>query len=168
MKFQLNNKTLYCFLICALNITFVATTAQAESALNKNFKEQARSQKKSVKSQHKIDQLSVKSADLLNQYQHIIDQVETLKIYNQQLEKLVHSQETEKQLKNKQLNSIEGTEQKIVPLMLSMINVLEQFINKDIPFLKPQRLTRVNTLKKMMDKADITTSEKYHQILQKF
>ncbi|MCH8162737.1 MAG: DUF3450 family protein, partial [Proteobacteria bacterium] len=62
---------------------------------------------------------------------------------NDQLEKLTVKQlETVDSLTD-QISSIAETQQNIVPLLLRMIEVLEEFVSLDAPFLKEERIARV-------------------------
>jgi len=146
---------------------FICSTVSA-ATLKSSIDEQSSAQYNSVKSQQRINQLSHQSADMIHQYQQVLEQLNTLQIYNQQLEKLVHSQETKIDSKTQQLNSIEQTEQSIVPLMLNMISTLQQFIKLDMPFLLKERQQRVDSLKELMNQADVSSAEKYRQILEAF
>jgi len=155
-----------CLLLCLLS--FSVSAANPSSTLNSTIAEQSASQKNSLKSQQRINQLSQQSTDMTHEYQQISEQLNTLQIYNQQLEKLLQSQQTQIARRIEQLNSIEQTEQSIVPLMLQMINSLEQFIQLDMPFLLDERQQRVAELKRLMDQANVSSAEKYRQILQAF
>lgn len=136
--------------------------------LKASIDEQSSVQRSSVKSQQLIDKLSEQSTDIIYEYQQVLEQLNTLQIYNQQLERLVYSQEQQIATRTQQLNSIEQTEQAIVPLMLKMITTLEQFIQLDMPFLLTERQQRIKNLKKLMDQADVTSAEKYRHILDAF
>lgn len=138
------------------------------NSLAASIETQTSSQQAAIKSQKVIEKISEKSADLMNQYRHLLDQVQTLKVYNNQLSKLVHSQEQTKKLLADKLLDLDHMEQAIVPLMLSMIQALAQFVALDLPFLIDERQQRVQTLKAMMDRADVTTSAKYRRILEAF
>ena len=59
-------------------------------------------------------------------------------------------------------------ERQITPLMLRMIDGLEQFVNLDLPFLVDERVGRVERLRDMMERADVAVSEKFSQILRAF
>jgi hypothetical protein len=148
--------------------TSISLTAWSASILKASIDEQSASQVQSVESQQRINQLSQKTTDIVHEYQQVSEQLNTLQIYNQQLAKLVNSQNKLISTKIQQLDSIEQTEQSIVPLMLRMIATLEQFIQLDMPFLQEQRQQRVSALKKLMDQADISSAQKYHQILEVF
>jgi hypothetical protein len=52
--------------------------------------------------------------------------------------------------------------------MIKMVEVLEQFVELDTPFLPEERNSRVAQLKEMMDRADVNLSEKYRRILEAY
>ena len=119
-------------------------------------------------SQETIDNLDDETTDMLAQYRDILRQTQSLKTYNDQLEQLVSSQRNELDSISLQLENIETTQRDIVPLMSKMIEVLEQFVTLDIPFLQQERNDRLVALKTMMGRADVSLSEKYRRIMEAY
>jgi len=115
--------------------------------------------------QDKIDQLSEKAREMLAEYRSAQDQAASIEQYNQQLASLVKSQEQEIASVQKQLAEIDTTQQEFVPLMLRMVETLDQFVQRDVPFLAEEREQRVRELKSLMDRADVTTAEKFRQVM---
>ncbi len=121
-----------------------------------------------IKSQRKIDALSDKTRKMLDQYRSATHQAESLATYNQHLQDLLNSQELEKQSLQQQLTEIETTQREIVPLILKMLDSLEQFVRLDLPFLPEERRQRIDKLKLMVKRADVSNAEKYRRILEAF
>jgi len=121
-----------------------------------------------IQSQKKIDGLSDKTRKMLDQYRAATRQTETLKIYNGHLKELLASQQTEKESLEVQLTEIETTQREIVPLILRMMDSLEQFVALDLPFLPQERTQRIEKLKQMITRADVTNAEKYRRILEAY
>lgn len=119
-------------------------------------------------SQETIDNLDDETTDMLAQYRDILRQTQSLKTYNDQLDQLVSSQQNELESISLQLQNIETTQRDIVPLMSKMIEVLEQFVTLDIPFLQQERNDRIVALKTMMGRADVSLSEKYRRIMEAY
>lgn len=119
-------------------------------------------------SQEKIDNLADETTDMLAEYRDILRQTQSLKAYNDQLDQLVNSQREELESIGLQLQNIETTQRDIVPLMTKMIEVLEQFVALDIPFLQQERNDRIVALKTMMGRADVSLSEKYRRIMEAY
>ena len=103
--------------------------------------------------------------DAASRYARAIADVESLQRYNVLLEEQVRSQEAEVASINRQLVEIETTTRQVQPLMQEMVNAIDQFIKLDVPFLLEERTARVENLKRVMDRADVTLAEKYRLIL---
>lgn len=119
-------------------------------------------------SQEQIDNLDDETRELLAEYRQVIQQTQSLKSYNDQLDELVKSQQDELESIDEQLANIETTQRDIVPLMMHMIDVFEQFVELDLPFLPEERQQRVDSLKGLMDRSDVTLAEKYRRILEAY
>ena len=86
-------------------------------------------------SQGRIDAMADDTSKLLAQYRAANQQIDTLKVYNNQLDKLVLSQTAEMTSMQRQIDSVVDVERGIRPLMEDMINAIDQFVELDIPFL---------------------------------
>lgn len=118
--------------------------------------------------QKKINSLDDKTRELFADYQLTLKEIESLRLYNDQLEKIISSQLEEIQTIMNQLVELDYTNQRVVPLMIKMIDGLEDFIALDMPFLPGERLTRVNDLKEIMDRGDVATSEKFRRVMEAY
>ncbi len=132
------------------------------------IKETAESNREAARSQARIDGLSDKTRQMLDEYRLLTREIETLSTYNGQLKNLLLSQHNEQQSLLRQLQEIEVTQREIVPLMLNMLDSLEAFISLDTPFLAKERTQRLKRLREMMGRADVTRSEKFRRILEGF
>lgn len=121
-----------------------------------------------VKSQKKIDRLADQTQDMLLQYRQTLKKIENAKIYNAQLEKIIAQQIEEKSSIATQIDSLKETNQGIFPLMLKMVDTLKQFVALDVPFLPEEREKRIVDLTTLMDRADISTSEKFRRVLEAY
>lgn len=151
--------------IVALGLPFSVLAAQSDDTLSSTMQVQAQINNDASQSQQRVDQLSKQTQEMLEDYSQTMLQTDRLKVYNDQLEKLIASQEEEKSSIKQQLQDVGVVEKEIVPLMLRMIDSLEKFVKLDMPFQQQDRLDRVERLKKLMDDADVTISEKYRQIM---
>lgn len=119
-------------------------------------------------SQTTIDAVSQQTSELLNEYREVQKQIETLRIYNAQIERLVNAQNREITSLNRQIDSVTVIDRQISPLMLRMIDSLGEFIKLDVPFLPQEREDRIEQLRTMMDRADVANSEKFRRLLEAF
>lgn len=119
-------------------------------------------------SQQKIDQYSEQTDSMLAEYKAVLRQLDSMRVYNNQLERMVSSQNSELASLEKQINQIDQTAMEIVPLTLKMIDSLDQFVQLDLPFQLEEREKRIASLHEMMDRADVTTSEKFRRVLEAY
>ncbi|RUO78806.1 hypothetical protein CWI84_10570 [Idiomarina tyrosinivorans] len=122
----------------------------------------------SEQSQKKIDSLFEQSQDLLIDYRSTIAEYENLKIYNDHVARLVADQEASLASLQKQINGIEDTKKGVIPLMYEMIDALENFIKLDMPISREKRLARVATLREIMEDSDVSTSERFRQVIEAY
>jgi hypothetical protein len=119
-------------------------------------------------SQKTIDGLSENIDDLVTEYRRTVRDTKALRVYSAQVEKLLRSQEEERASLQKQIDNVTVIGREVVPLMLRMIDTLESFVGLDMPFLPQERRNRVLELRSMMDRADVTISEKYRRIVEAY
>ncbi len=115
-------------------------------------------------SQARIDTLSEETRSLLNQYRTVLKEIEGLQVYNRQLDRQIANQEREKGELEESIEEVTVIERQIMPLMMRMIDGLEQFVELDVPFLLDERRNRVEGLRDLMDRADVSPSEQFSQI----
>ncbi len=136
----------------------LSSTVQVETKINKD----------AASSQERVNTLAKQTQDLLAEYRSVVREVEGLKIYNENLAKVVGDQRTEVQSINNQLSGLEATNRGVVPLMLEMIETLGQIVEADVPFRIEERRARVERLAIMMDQAEVTASEKYRRVMEAY
>ncbi len=121
-----------------------------------------------AKSQQRIDQLSDETRTLLSRYQSASRQADSLRVYVEQLEKLVASQETEKRELQQQIDGVTDVEREILPLMQRMVDMLDRFVEADLPFLLAERRERVERMRELLVRSDVTVAEKYRRLLEAY
>ena len=104
----------------------------------------------------------------LQQFKTLNKEIDGLAVYNAQLTKQLNNQIEEMESLNLSMDQVSIIERQITPLMLRMIEGLEQFVSLDIPFLADERTKRVTSLKEMMNRADINSSEKFRRVLEAY
>ncbi|MDX1459827.1 MAG: DUF3450 domain-containing protein [Xanthomonadales bacterium] len=149
-------------------LTLTCVSATQAQVLDRTVTTEAKINVDAAASQKRITRLAQQTADLLAEYRAVVRETEALKIYNDQLEKVVNDQRAEVTSINRQLEGLEATNRGVVPLMLEMIDTLGQMIEADMPFRLQERRARVDRLRNMMDQADVTTSEKYRRVMEAY
>ena len=151
--------------VCALLLSISLASAQN---LDSSVQVEQQINENSASSQTRVSGLARQTQDLLTQYRSIVRETESLKIYNDNLERVVSDQQNEVQSITRQLAGLEETNRGVVPLMLEMIEALEQIVEADVPFRIEERRARVRRLNDMMDQAEVTASEKYRRVMEAY
>ena len=115
-----------------------------------------------------VDPLEAQAQAALKEYQTTTKQIAELRAYNDHLEHLVSGQREELQSVQRQSGTVQITNRKIAPLMVRMVEVLDEFFKLDTPFLLDERKARLAGLKKVIDSADVDLPEKYRRVLEAY
>lgn len=119
-------------------------------------------------SQDTIDGIASQIDSKLQQYKTLVKEIEGLDVYNGQLRRQIENQQQEMQNLNQAIDEVSVIERQITPLMINMIDGLEQFVALDVPFLAQERQDRIADLNVMMDRADVAPSEKFRRVMEAF
>ncbi len=157
-------------LLVALACTGVLAGAQAAQAdtleavldVGKAKNEAAR------KSQAKVDRLADETRDLLTEYKTVSKQIDGLKVYNARLQRQIDNQLARIEQIDVSIDQTTVIQRQMTPLVIRMIDGLEQFVELDVPFQKDERLKRVNDLRSAIDRADISVAEKFRGVLEAY
>ena len=153
--------------LCAVALILLLPGAHAQ-VLESSVKVETGINKAASTSQKRVTSLAQQTTDLLAEYRQVVRETESLKIYNDNLERVVMDQRAEVVSINQQLSGLEETNRGIVPLMLEMIDMLDKIVESDMPFRLEERRARVVRLRDMMDQADVTASEKYRRVMEAY
>lgn len=118
--------------------------------------------------QQRVEQIANQTDDLLAQYKTVIKVVDGLKVYNSLLQRQIDNQETEKQALSESMDNVALIERQIIPMMTRMLDSLEDFIALDTPFLLSERTERLERLRNMMERSDVTAAEKFRQVIEAY
>ena len=119
-------------------------------------------------SQEKVNAITDEIGSKLQQFKTINKEIDGLNVYNDQIRKQIANQVQEMADLNEAIDEVSVIERQITPLMLRMIDGLEQFIALDVPFLPEERSKRIVDLKDMMDRADVAPSEKFRRVMEAY
>jgi hypothetical protein len=119
-------------------------------------------------SQVRIDKISDDTDRLTAEYRVVIQRIDALRVYNQQVSDLIASQEEEMTSLRRQIDDVELVGREVTPLMLGMLDAIENFVDLDVPFLPEERAERVAGLHDVMIRADVTDAERYRRIVEAY
>lgn len=119
-------------------------------------------------SQQQVDRIHQKTTDLVGEYENRLKIVDGLKVYNTLLERQLLAQGLEIDTLKSSIANATVIERQMMPLLLRMLDGLEEFIRLDVPFLLQEREQRVAKLKGLMERADLTVAEKSRRVFEAF
>ena len=147
-------------LSCCLSVhaNQLETVIQSSNTINESAKT----------SQSKIDKIADSMQARVQRFNTLNKEIDGLSVYNAQLAKQIDNQLVEMANLNASMEQVSVIERQIIPLMLKMVDGLDQFVTLDLPFLADERQQRIASLRAMMDRADIASSEKFRRVLEAY
>ena len=118
--------------------------------------------------QQKINGVAEQTDKLLQEYKVVNKQIEGLKVYNAQQELQIADQKKNLVSLDKSIASAATMERDISPLVVSMIDALEQFVVLDLPFSREERLERAAKLRDNLGRSDLSSAEMFRQVLEAY
>ena len=112
-------------------------------------------------SQQRIDKVVEQTRKMEDRYRAALKEIDGLKIYNQLLELQIENQARVKVDLEQSILVASQINRNIVPVLVGMIDALDQFVQMDVPFLMEERTNRVNSLDELMQREDVTVAETY-------
>ncbi len=119
-------------------------------------------------SQQKIDRVVDETNSLETDYKQVMKQLDGLAVYNDYIQRQIASQEGELATLRESMDQVGVVERQIMPLMIRMLDGLDKFIELDQPFLLEERNNRINRLRALMERADVTLAEKFRSLTEAF
>tara|TARA_B110000438_G_scaffold171568_1_gene163935 strand:+ start:4806 stop:5690 length:885 start_codon:yes stop_codon:yes gene_type:complete len=115
-------------------------------------------------SQQRVDTVVEQTRKMEDKYRATLKEIDGLQIYNKLLELQIENQARVKVDLEKSIVVASQINRQIVPTMTKMIESLDQFVSLDIPFLLDERTKRVDSLKEIMGRQDVTVAEKFRKV----
>lgn len=145
----------------------LAPLANADTLQNILDTEQ-KANKYAQQSQAKVDDITNETRQVVAQYRQLLRQIESTQIYNKQIQRLIDQQQKKIESLNSDISRVTSINREITPLMMEMLDGLDRFVSADVPFRKEEREKRIENLRDMMDRADVSTAEKFRRVLEAY
>ena len=121
-----------------------------------------------VVAQKEIDSLDEQAKKLYYEFKDTVSEYEGLRRYDDQLEKIVFSQEDEIKDILAQIDSLDNVNKEILPFLKETVDSLRKFIELDMPFLKESRISRIDDLDSIILQSNVTTAEKFRKVFEAY
>lgn len=119
-------------------------------------------------SQERINSVVEGTRSLSDQYRAVNKEIDGLKVYNRLMTAQTNGQEATLADISLSMDQVDVINRQIFPLMERMIDGLEQSIALDIPFLMEERTKRLDTLKEIMERSDVSVAEKFRKVMEAY
>lgn len=119
-------------------------------------------------SQQRVNKIANDTEKVVTEYKRELKVIDGLKVYNALLQKQLDDQRQKIEELKQSISDVAVIERQITPLMLRMVDGLEQFIKLDVPFLLKERYDRVARLRKTIDASDVSAAEKLRNVLEAY
>ncbi|GAB4254802.1 MAG: DUF3450 domain-containing protein [Methylomicrobium sp.] len=149
-------------------LSVLSNAAWAQSSVDKALQEQLNAQQQGSQIQKRIDKLDDQTQAMLEEYRNGAMRLEDLSVYNAQMQRMIDDQKADMISKETQMRDIVDMQERIVPFLQRMVEVLHEFVELDTPFLTEERQQRLQQLKQMMHRSDVSVTEKYRRIMEAY
>ncbi len=146
----------------------LGSVAVAAGPLGEAIQLQTETARDGVRSQERVDQAFEATRQLLQEYKAAVRELQSLRRYNDHLERMAAAQEAAIEAMAAQAEGVQVTRRDLLPLMSRMVDTLDRFVALDVPFRLDQRRGRVKQLEAMIDSPDVSIGEKYRRVLQAY
>ena len=119
-------------------------------------------------SQERINTVVEGTRSLADQYRSVNKEIDGLKVYNRLMTAQTNGQNATLDDISLSMDQVDVINRQIFPLMERMIDGIEQSIALDIPFLMGERRDRVDKLKDIMQRSDVSVAEKFRKVMEAY
>ncbi len=162
----MNKQPLKALVIISALVSGLTAMAVQSTEVNDILKTGADKVQSAKQSQTRVDRITDQTDTLLQEFKQVNKQIESLRVYNSQLDRQIASQEQMMAELKESIANATVIERGISPLMANMLAALEDFVALDMPFKREMRLETVADLTSNLDSAKFSAAEKFRQILE--
>lgn len=100
------------------------------------------------------------------EFEQLLFETEGLQVYNDLIQRQIQAQQQEIVDYQAALALVPELERQLPPLLIRMVDGLDAFVQRDIPFLREERLERVAELQLLVERSDVNDAEKLRRVLE--
>ncbi len=165
---RMNRKLTLNKLITALVTAGFSMSMFAQTTVDQVTEEGEKRADSGAAEQQRVEQVANQTDKLVADYATVTKVVDGLLVYNSLLQRQIDNQEREKTELATSMTNVALIERQIIPMMTRMIDSLEQFVELDTPFLLDERRSRLERLRGMMERSDVTAAEKFRRVIEAY
>jgi hypothetical protein len=115
--------------------------------------------------QQQINQLDDERSDMVGEFRTLLQRKTAAELYARQQAAAVESQEREIASLTDQLSRVDEITSQTVPMLETLIDDLDAFIDADLPFRLEERKDRIARLRDYLVDPNVSVTERYRQIM---
>lgn len=115
--------------------------------------------------QQQINQLDDERSDMVGEFRTLLQRKTAAELYARQQAAAVESQEREIASLTDQLSRVDEITSQTVPMLETLIDDLDAFIDADLPFRLEERKDRIARLREYLVDPNVSVTERYRQIM---
>jgi hypothetical protein len=119
-------------------------------------------------SQERVNNIVEGTRSLGDQYRAINKEIDGLKVYNRLMSAQTSGQGATLEDISLSMDQVDVINRQIFPLMEQMIDGLEQSVKLDVPFLMSERIDRIDNLKAILARSDVSVAEKFRKVMEAY
>ncbi len=119
-------------------------------------------------SQERINGIVEGTRSLGDQYRSINKEIDGLKVYNRLMTAQTGGQQAVLEDIALSMDQVDVINRQIFPMMERMIDGLDQSVRLDVPFLMEERSDRVDNLRSIMERSDVSVAEKFRKVMEAY
>ena len=154
--------------ILAVSLVAISGGVLAQQSVDQVLKAEDHRLQLAQESQERINKVVDATRSLEDDYRAINKEIDGLKVYNRLMKAQVDGQAATLQDISLSMDQVDVINRQIFPLMERMIDGLEQSIKLDVPFLMDERTKRIDDLKAIMERSDVSVAEKFRKVLEAY
>lgn len=154
--------------VASLLALFGATATAQTGAIDDILEVSSAKTQAARESQVKVDRLADETRNLLDDYKTVMKQIDGLRVYNARLQRQIDNQLRRISEIDESIDQVTVIQRQMTPLVIRMIDGLEQFVEMDVPFNMDERRQRIEFLRTNVDRSDLTVAEKFRQVLEAY
>lgn len=164
---MLNNRKITCLMSSAFIYALTGLSTQAFAvSINEVMQEGEARADAGATAQTQIDSVADQTEKIINDYRTVTKVVDGLRVYNALLQTQLDNQVSEMDALTESIANVALIERQIVPLMIRMVDALDEFVQLDTPFLKKERTARIERLREVMERSDVSAAEKFRIVIE--
>lgn len=165
---RMNKKLILSAILAAAIPLGMSASAFAQATVDDVMTEGQKRADAGAAEQRRVEQIADQTNNLLNEYNTVSKVVDGLVTYNSLLQRQIDNQVTEMAALNESIDNVALIERQILPMMTRMLDALEVFIQLDTPFLLAERTERIQRLRGMMERSDVSAAEKFRRVIEAY